>query len=108
MKHLYRLFYFAIIMSLSFTSTAQIFVDSSIGNDGSGTGSLTNPYRTISYAVQKLDAQRVSLALLSQSVVTGLIAWLFINEKISLQMIIGGIVILAGIGITFIKKKNLS
>jgi drug/metabolite transporter (DMT)-like permease len=63
---------------------------------------------TISYAVQKLDAQRVSLALLSQSVVTGLIAWLFINEKISLQMIIGGIVILAGIGITFIKKKNLS
>ena len=63
---------------------------------------------TISYAVQKLDAQRVSLALLSQSVVTGLIAWLFINEKISLQMIVGGIVILIGIGITFIKKKNLS
>lgn len=63
---------------------------------------------TISYAVQKLDAQRVSLALLSQSVVTGLIAWLFIHEKISLQMIVGGIVILIGIGITFIKKKNLS
>jgi drug/metabolite transporter (DMT)-like permease len=63
---------------------------------------------TISYAVQKLDAQRVSLALLSQSVVTGLIAWIFINEKISLQMIVGGIVILAGIGITFIKRKNLS
>jgi drug/metabolite transporter (DMT)-like permease len=63
---------------------------------------------TISYAVQKLDAQRVSLALLSQSVVTGLIAWLFINEKISLQMIIGGIVILIGIGITFVKRKNFS
>ena len=63
---------------------------------------------TISYAVQKLDAQRVSLALLSQSVVTGLIAWLFIHEKISLQMIVGGIVILIGIGITFIKKKNFS
>ncbi|MBE9464673.1 DMT family transporter [Dyadobacter subterraneus] len=63
---------------------------------------------TISYAVQKLDAQRVSLSLLSQSVVTGLMAWLFINEKVSFQMIIGGIIILAGIGITFLKKKTTS
>ena len=63
---------------------------------------------TISYAVQKLDAQRVSLSLLSQSIVTGILAWIFINEKISVQMIIGGIIILAGIGITFLKKKALS
>lgn len=60
---------------------------------------------TISYAVQKLDAQRVSLSLLSQSIVTGLLAWVFINEKISLQMIAGGVIILAGIGITFMKRK---
>lgn len=63
---------------------------------------------TISYAVQKLDAQRVSLALLSQSVVTGLLAWLFIDERISMQMIAGGIIILAGIGITFVKRKSFS
>lgn len=63
---------------------------------------------TISYAVQKLDAQRVSLSLLSQSIVTGLLAWIFINEKVSFQMIIGGIIILAGIGITFVKKKAYS
>jgi drug/metabolite transporter (DMT)-like permease len=60
---------------------------------------------TISYAVQKLDAQRVSLSLLSQSVATGLLAWIFINEKVSFQMIVGGIIILIGIGITFMKKK---
>lgn len=60
---------------------------------------------TISYAVQKLDAQRVSLSLLSQSIVTGLLAWIFIHEKVSFQMIIGGIIILIGIGITFMKKK---
>lgn len=60
---------------------------------------------TISYAVQKLDAQRVSLSLLSQSVATGLLAWIFIDEKVSLQMIVGGIIILIGIGITFMKKK---
>ena len=60
---------------------------------------------TISYAVQKLDAQRVSLSLLSQSVATGFLAWIFINEKVSFQMIVGGIIILIGIGITFMKKK---
>ena len=60
----------------------------------------------LNYTVKKMDAKRVSLSLLSQSIVTGLIAWIFINEKISLQMIIGGLIILAGIGITFKKAKT--
>jgi drug/metabolite transporter (DMT)-like permease len=60
---------------------------------------------TISYAVKKMDARRVSLSLLSQSVVTGIIAWIFIHEQISLQMIAGGVIILIGIAITFTKPK---
>jgi len=60
----------------------------------------------INYAVKKMDAKRVSLSLLSQSIVTGLMAWFFISEKISLQMIIGGLIILLGIGITFTKAQN--
>ena len=64
---------------------------------------------TISYAIKKMDAGRVSLGLLSQSVVTGIMAWLFIGEKVTVQMIIGGIIILLGIGVTFRKpKKNAS
>ena len=59
----------------------------------------------LNYTVKKMDAKRVSLSLLSQSVVTGMMAWLFINEKISLQMIIGGLIILAGIGFTFTKER---
>ena len=59
---------------------------------------------SVSYALQKIDAQRVSLGLLSQAVVTGFLAWLFIDEKITLQMILGGIIILLGIAITFRKK----
>jgi drug/metabolite transporter (DMT)-like permease len=63
---------------------------------------------TISYAVKKMDAKRVSLSLLSQAVVTGLLAWAFIGEKITSQMIIGGIVILIGIAITYqTKRQNL-
>lgn len=58
---------------------------------------------TLSYAVQKMDAQRVSLSLLSQAVITALMAWLFIDEHISFRMVLGGMVILSGIGITFRK-----
>jgi drug/metabolite transporter (DMT)-like permease len=58
---------------------------------------------TLSYAVQKMDAQSVSLSLLSQGIITALMAWAFIDEQISWNMILGGIIILAGIGVTFRK-----
>ena len=61
---------------------------------------------SISYAVQKLEASSVSLTLLSQAVVTGLLAWLFIGEKMTLQMILGGIIILFGIGITHLPEAK--
>ncbi|SKB45561.1 DMT family transporter [Dyadobacter psychrophilus] len=62
----------------------------------------------INYAVKKMDAMRVSLSLLSQAVVTGLLALVFIDEHITWQMIIGGIIILTGIAITFQKSHNRS
>jgi drug/metabolite transporter (DMT)-like permease len=61
----------------------------------------------LSYAIKKMDAQRVSLALLSQGAVTALMAWFFIDEKITTQMIAGGLIILAGIAITFKKKTTI-
>ena len=65
----------------------------------------------ISYATQNMRATRVSLSLLGQAVVTSILAWLFLDEKITLQMIFGGIILLFGIRITFYDKligfKNL-
>ena len=61
---------------------------------------------SINYAVKKMDAKSVSLALLSQAIVTGIFAWAFIGERITLQMIIGGMVILAGIAITYQTKNR--
>lgn len=58
----------------------------------------------VSHALQKIAAQRVSLSLLSQAIVTGFLAWLLIDEKITLQMILGGVIILLGIAITFRQK----
>lgn len=60
----------------------------------------------ISYATQNMRATRVSLSLLSQGVIATFFAWLFIDEKITLQMIIGGVILLLGIGITFYENKN--
>lgn len=56
----------------------------------------------LSYATQKMRATRVSLSLLSQAVLAALLAWWFLDEEITLQMIGGGFVILCGIAITFI------
>ncbi|KIA92465.1 MULTISPECIES: DMT family transporter [unclassified Flavobacterium] len=59
---------------------------------------------SISYATQHMRATRVSLSLLSQAVLTSILAWLFLEEKITLQMIFGGIILLFGIRITFYDK----
>ena len=59
---------------------------------------------SVSYATQHMRATRVSLSLLSQAIITSILAWLFLEEKITLQMIIGGIVLLFGIRITFYDK----
>ena len=58
----------------------------------------------LSYATQNMRATRVSLSLLSQAVLAAFLAWLFLDEEISLQMIGGGVIILFGIGITFMDR----
>ena len=58
----------------------------------------------ISYATQNMKATRVSLSLLSQAILTSVIAFLFLDELITLQMVFGGIILLTGIRITFFEK----
>lgn len=59
---------------------------------------------SVSYATKHMRATRVSLSLLSQAVITAVLAWLFLEEKITLQMVFGGIILLFGIRITFYNK----
>lgn len=58
----------------------------------------------ISYATQNMRATRVSLSLLGQAILTAILAWLFLDEQITLQMIVGGIILLFGIRITFFER----
>jgi drug/metabolite transporter (DMT)-like permease len=59
---------------------------------------------SVSYATQHMRATRVSLSLLSQAVISSILAWLFLEEQITLQMVFGGIILLFGIRITFYDK----
>ncbi|GAA4295332.1 DMT family transporter [Aestuariibaculum suncheonense] len=58
----------------------------------------------ISYATQHMRATRVSVSLLGQGILASFLAWLFIGEAISFQMVIGGVILLMGIRITFYDK----
>ncbi|MDB5115801.1 MAG: family transporter [Mucilaginibacter sp.] len=63
---------------------------------------------TINYAISHLESTKVAITLLSQTVIAGLLAVWFLNEKMELKEIIGSIIVLAGIAITFLKRKQLS
>lgn len=59
----------------------------------------------ISFATKHMRATRVSVSLLGQAVLASILAWWFLDEQISIQMVIGGIVLLFGIRLTFYEKS---
>lgn len=61
---------------------------------------------SINHAIQKLPAQRVSLSLLSQIIVTGFMAYIFLNDTINSRMLLGGLIIIFGIAYTFMPERN--
>lgn len=58
----------------------------------------------LGYATKHMRATRVSVSLLGQAVLTTLLAWMFIGEEVTVQMLVGGIILLLGIRITFYNK----
>lgn len=58
----------------------------------------------ISYATKHMRATRVSVSLLGQAVLASLLAWWLLDEQVSGQMIVGGIILLLGIRLTFFEK----
>ncbi|MDB5032574.1 DMT family transporter [Mucilaginibacter sp.] len=60
---------------------------------------------TINYAISHLESTKVALTLLSQTVIAGLLAVLILNESLQLKEIIGSVIVLAGIALTFLKQK---
>jgi len=61
----------------------------------------------ISFATKHMRATRVSVSLLGQAVLASILAWWLLDEQVSLQMVVGGIVLLFGIRLTFYEKALL-
>jgi drug/metabolite transporter (DMT)-like permease len=61
---------------------------------------------TINHSIRFLPSTKVSIALLGQTVIAGFWAILFLNERLELKEIIGSIIVLAGIAITFLKRNQ--
>ncbi|MGC1631258.1 MAG: DMT family transporter [Gelidibacter sp.] len=55
----------------------------------------------LSFATKHMRATRVSVSLLGQAILASILAWWLLDEVISLQMVIGGIILLFGIRLTF-------
>ncbi|PVX51909.1 putative membrane protein [Balneicella halophila] len=58
----------------------------------------------LGFSMKHMRPTRVSLSMLSQALVTALLAVVFLDEHITLQMVMGGCLILLGIAATFKKK----
>jgi drug/metabolite transporter (DMT)-like permease len=62
---------------------------------------------TINHTLRFLESTKVSIALLSQTVIAGFLAILLLNETLELKEIIGSVIVLGGIAITFLKKTKV-
>jgi drug/metabolite transporter (DMT)-like permease len=63
---------------------------------------------TINYAIHHMEPTKVSVTLLSQTVIAGVLAAILLTERLDLKEIIGSVIVLAGIAITFLKPRNQS
>ena len=61
---------------------------------------------TINYSLRYLESTKVAISLLSQTVFAGLLATFLLNEKLSVTEIIGSVLVLAGIAVTFLKPSQ--
>jgi len=62
---------------------------------------------TINYSVSHMESTKVSIALLGQTVATALLAWVILGEHVGVAELLGGVVVLVGIGVMFVKGKKL-
>jgi drug/metabolite transporter (DMT)-like permease len=63
---------------------------------------------TINHAIHRLESTTISITLLSQTVVSGILAAFILSETLELKEIIGSVIVLGGIAITFLKPRAIN
>jgi drug/metabolite transporter (DMT)-like permease len=61
---------------------------------------------TINHSLRYLEPTRVAIALLGQTVIAGFLAIGLLGEVLHVKEIIGSVIVLAGIGLSFLKSKR--
>jgi drug/metabolite transporter (DMT)-like permease len=61
---------------------------------------------TINYSLNYLEATKVSIALLSQTIIACIWAMLFLDETLEFKEIVGSVIVLTGIAVTFLKRRQ--
>ncbi|TFF38260.1 DMT family transporter [Mucilaginibacter psychrotolerans] len=61
---------------------------------------------TINYSLRYMESTKVAIALLSQTVFAGILAAFLLSEHLSVNEIIGSLIVLAGIAVTFLKGQE--
>jgi drug/metabolite transporter (DMT)-like permease len=61
---------------------------------------------TINHTLRFLESTKVSIALLSQTIIAGFLAVLLLHETLAVKEIIGSVIVLVGIAVTFLKPKK--
>ncbi len=62
---------------------------------------------TINHSLRYLESTRVAISLLGQTVIAGFLAVGLLGETLHAKEIIGGVIVLAGIAVSFLKAKNV-
>jgi drug/metabolite transporter (DMT)-like permease len=63
---------------------------------------------TINNALRFLESTKVSITLLSQTVIAGFLALLLLNERLELNELIGSAIVLTGIAVTFLRPRKIT
>lgn len=63
---------------------------------------------TINYAISHIESTKIAITLLSQTVVAGILAAFLLHESLALKEIIGSVIVLAGIAVTFLKPRPIN
>jgi drug/metabolite transporter (DMT)-like permease len=61
---------------------------------------------TINHSLRFIESTKVSISLLSQTVIAGFLAIILLHETLQLKEIIGSVIVLGGIAVTFLKPKK--
>jgi drug/metabolite transporter (DMT)-like permease len=59
----------------------------------------------LNHSISHMESTKVSISLLSQTVVAGVLAAFLLKESLELKEIVGSAIVLAGIAVTFLKPK---